>query len=89
MRLLFLPPTLQPLIFVDMKRFDFNNPVARLSGDEFLPVEGVIFADQVLAFLTEKIPEIAASSLVRGSNTASPQSRGIVAKVLSFLLNSK
>ena len=41
------------------------------------------------AFLTEKIPEIVASSLVRGSNTASPQSQGSVAKILSYLLKSK
>ncbi len=34
-------------------------------------------------FLTEKIPEIAASSLVRVSDTESPQSRGSIAKVLS------
>ena len=40
-------------------------------------------------FLTEKIPEIAASSLVHGSGTASPQSRGNIAKVLSNFLNSK
>ena len=173
-----------------MKRFDFNNPVTVLTGNEFLPIEGITFADQVLsffvsqggiakspwgdvlldykgiqsdkshgigrikaasfaaikdvlekghiilpldyyatnekkqmtgmmaapiiigddsficvvvviynlmerrlylheAFLTEKIPEIAASSLVRSSNTASPQSRGSVAKILSFLLKSK
>lgn len=175
---------------IDMKRFDFNNPVTVLTGNEFLPIEGITFADQVLsffvsqggiakspwgdvlldykgiqsdkshgigrikaasfaaikdvlekghiilpldyyatngkkqmtgmmaapiiigddsficvvvviynlmerrlylheAFLTEKIPEIAASSLVRSSNTASPQSRGSVAKILSFLLKSK
>lgn len=40
-------------------------------------------------FLTEKIPEIAASSLVRGSSAASPQSRGSIAKILQRLLNSK
>ena len=40
-------------------------------------------------FLTEKIPEIAASSLVRGSGTASPQSRGNIAKILANFLNSK
>ena len=40
-------------------------------------------------FLTEKIPEIAASSLVRGSDPASPQSQGIIAKVLSIFLTSK
>ena len=40
-------------------------------------------------FLTEKIPEIAASSLVRGSNAASPQSQGSVAKVLLDFLKSK
>ena len=37
-------------------------------------------------FLTEKIPEIAASSLVRGGKTASPQFPGSFAKIpLSFL----
>lgn len=40
-------------------------------------------------FLTEKIPEIAASSLVRGSRAASPQSRGSIAKILSRFLKSK
>lgn len=40
-------------------------------------------------FLTEKIPEIAASSLVRGSGAASPQSRGSIAKILSRFLKSK
>ena len=40
-------------------------------------------------FLTEKIPEIAASSLVRGEVFASPQSQGSVAKVLLSYLNSK
>ena len=40
-------------------------------------------------FLTEKIPEIAASSLVRSDVFASPQSQGSVAKVLLSYLNSK
>ena len=40
-------------------------------------------------FLTEKIPEIAASSLVRGGISASPQSQGSVAKILQSFLNSK
>ena len=40
-------------------------------------------------FLIEKIPEIAASSLVRGDVFASPQSQGSVAKVLLSYLNSK
>ena len=40
-------------------------------------------------FLTEKIPEIAASSLVRGSNAASPQSQGSIAKILQRFLNTK
>ena len=40
-------------------------------------------------FLTEKIPEIAASSLVRGSSAASPQSQGSIAKILQRLLKSK
>ena len=40
-------------------------------------------------FLTEKIPEIAASSLVRVSDTESPQSRGSIAKVLPNFFKSK
>ena len=40
-------------------------------------------------FLTEKIPEIAASSLVRGSGAASPQSRGSIAKILTEWFISK
>ena len=40
-------------------------------------------------FLTEKIPEIAASSLVRGSNAASPQSLGNIAKILQSWIKSK
>ena len=40
-------------------------------------------------FLAEKIPEIAASSSVRGSKAASPQSLGIVAKVVLDYLKSK
>lgn len=170
--------------------FDFNNPVCSLSGEEFLPLEGITFAQQVLnyfisqgglahspwgdvvldmkgiqsdkshgigrikaasfaaikdvlekgsiilpldyyatsgkkqmtgmmaapiligddsficvvvviynlkerslylheTFLTEKIPEIAASSLVRGSRAASPQSQGSIAKILHRFLNTK
>ena len=124
---------------------DLDNPVSILTGDEFLPKEGVTFARQVLeffmmqggtatspwgevlldmkgiqsdkahglgriksasfaaikdvlekrrlylheTFLTEKIPEIAASSLVRGSSAASPQSQGSIAKLLQRLLFSK
>ena len=40
-------------------------------------------------FLTEKNPEIAASSLVRDSSAASPQSQGSVAKILQKVLNIK
>ena len=40
-------------------------------------------------FLTEKIPEIAASSLVRGGISASPQSQGSVAKILLNWIKSK
>ncbi|MBO4455176.1 MAG: hypothetical protein J5759_01885 [Bacteroidales bacterium] len=40
-------------------------------------------------FLTEKIPEIAASSLVRGSSAASPQSLGNTAKILQSWIKSK
>ena len=173
-----------------MNQFDFSNPVSILSGNEFLPVEGITFAEQVLAFfsqfgnsaqspwgpvlldmkgiqsdkshgigrikaasfaavkeviekgtvilpldyyatggkkqmtgmlaapiligndaficvvviiynlqerrlylhetfLTEKIPEIAASSLVRGSSAASPQSLGSIAKILQSWIKTK
>ena len=40
-------------------------------------------------FLTEKIPEIAASSLVRVGGAESPQSRGSVAKILMSFLKTK
>ena len=40
-------------------------------------------------FFNRKIPEIVASSLVRGSEAASPQSRGSVAKILLDFLISK
>ena len=40
-------------------------------------------------FLTEKIPEIAASSLVRVGSAESPQSRGSIAKILSRFVKSK
>ena len=40
-------------------------------------------------FLTEKIPEIAASSLVRGSGAASPQSQGSIAKILQSWIKAK
>ena len=40
-------------------------------------------------FLTEKIPEIAASSLVRGSRAASPQSQGNIAKILLSWIKTK
>ena len=128
-----------------MRRMDLDNPVSILTGDEFLPKEGVTFAQQVLeffmmqggtatspwgevlldmkgiqsdkahglgriksasfaaikdvlekrrlylheTFLTEKIPEIAASSLVRGGKPASPQSLGTLAKILLSFLNTK
>ena len=67
----------------------------KIGSDSFICVVVVIFnlIEKRLylheTFLTEKIPEIAASSLVRGSNTASPQSRGSIAKVLSKFFNSK
>ena len=67
----------------------------RIGTDSFFCVVVVIFnlKERRLylheAFLTEKIPEIAASSLVHGSSAASPQSRGNIAKVLLRFLNSK
>lgn len=66
-----------------------------IGNDSFICVVVVIFNLQEKrlylheTFLTEKIPEIAASSLVRGSIAASPQSQGSVAKVLHNLLKSK
>ena len=67
----------------------------KIGSDSFICVVVVIFnlIEKRLylheTFLTEKIPEIAASSLVRDSNTASPQSRGSIAKVLSKFFSSK
>ena len=67
----------------------------KIGSDSFICVVVVIFnlIEKRLylheTFLTEKIPEIAASSLVRGSNTASPQSQGSIAKVLSKFFTSK
>ena len=133
-----------------MKKFDFDNPVTILTGNEFLPKEGITFAEQILNFFQsqggvahspwgevlldkkgiqsdkshgvgrikaasfaaikdvlekgeiilpldyyatngkkKKIPEIAASSLVRGSSAASPQSLGSIAKILQRFLNTK
>ena len=66
-----------------------------IGNDSFICVVVVIFnlSEKRLylheTFLTEKIPEIAASSLVRGSGTASPQSQGSIAKILSDLFISK
>ena len=66
-----------------------------IGSDSFICVVVVIFnlKERRLylheTFLTEKIPEIAASSLVRGSSSASPQSRGSVANILSILFPSK
>lgn len=132
-----------------------TNPIVSLTGDEFLPVVGMTFAEQVLLFFqqqggvaaspwgdvlldmkgiqsdkshgigrikaasfaaikdviekgeiilpldyyatngkkqmtgTEKIPEIAASSLVRNGISVSPQSRGSIAKILINFLYRK
>ena len=55
-------------------------------------VNGNVLFGQVFkheTFLTEKIPEIVASSLVRGSNAASPQSLGNIAKILQNWIKSK
>lgn len=66
-----------------------------IGDDSFICVVVVIYNLQEKrlylheTFLTEKIPEIVASSLVRGSKAASPQSRGSVAKILLDFLISK
>lgn len=66
-----------------------------IGSDSFICVVVVIYNLQERrlylheTFLTEKIPEIAASSLVRGSSAASPQSRGSIAKILQRFLNTK
>ena len=66
-----------------------------IGSDSFICVVVVIFnlIESRLylheTFLTEKIPEIAASSLVRGSKAASPQSQGSVAKILLNYLKDK
>ena len=67
----------------------------QIGDDHFICVVVVIYnlSERRLylheTFLTEKIPEIAASSLVRGSSPASPRSQGSVAKVLLDFLKSK
>ena len=66
-----------------------------IAGNYFICVVVVIFnlKERRLylheTFLTEKIPEIAASSLVRVSDAESPQSRGSIAKILSRFLKNK
>ena len=66
-----------------------------IGTDSFICVVVVIFNRTTRrlylheTFLTEKIPEIAASSLVRSSDSASPQSQGIVAKIMSLFIKSK
>lgn len=66
-----------------------------IGDDSFICVVVVIYnlQDRRLylheTFLTEKIPEIAASSLVRGSSAASPQSQGNIAKILQNWIKSK
>lgn len=66
-----------------------------IGEDSFICVVVVIFnlSERRLylheTFLTEKIPEIAASSLVRGSRAASPQSQGSIAKILQRFFISK
>lgn len=64
----------------------------RIASDNFICVVVVIYnlKERRLylheTFLTEKIPEIAASSLVRVSKAESPQSQGIIAKILHDFL---
>ena len=41
------------------------------------------------SFLTEKIPEIVASSLVRDGKPVSPQSQGVLTNILSLFIKSK
>ena len=41
------------------------------------------------SFLTEKIPEIVASSLVRDGEPVSPQSQGVLTNILSLFIKSK
>lgn len=66
-----------------------------IGTDSFICVVVVIFNRSTRrlylheTFLTEKIPEIAASSLVRSSTSASPQSQGFVSKIVSLFVNSK
>ena len=88
-----------------MKSLLDDKPVCILTGmmaapiligdDHFICVVVVIYnlSERRLylheTFLTEKIPEIAASSLVRGSNAASPRFQGSVAKILLDFLKSK
>ena len=66
----------------------------RIASDSFICVVVVIYnlKEKRLylheSFLTEKIPEIAASSLVHSSNSASPQSQGSIANLLANFIKS-
>lgn len=66
-----------------------------IGSDSFICVVVVIYNLQEKrlylheTFLTEKIPEIAASSLVRVSEAESPQSQGSIAKILQRFLKPK
>ena len=92
-------------VLLDMKgiQSDKSHGLGRIKSASFAAIKDVIEKGVVViiynlrerrlylheTFLTEKIPEIAASSLVRGGVSASPQSQGSVAKILLSYLNSK
>ena len=66
--------------------------ILRVNVNNRLQKPILLFTDFVLLLLIsmkKKIPEIAASSLVRGGISASPQSQGSVAKILLNWIKSK
>lgn len=73
-----------------------DSPVCILKGDEFLPKEGMSFANlkqQRLylheSFLTKNLQEVVASNPVHESTASSPQPNGGIANVLQNYLITK
>ena len=81
-------------VLLDMKgiQSDKAHGLGRIKSASFAAIKDVLEKRRLYlheTFLTEKIPEIAASSLVRGGKSASPQSLGTLAKILLSFLNTK
>ena len=91
-------------VLLDMKgiQSDKSHGIGRIKAASFAAIKDVIEKGEIILPLdyyatngkkqmtgTEKIPEIAASSLVRNGISVSPQSRGSIAKILINFLYRK